>query len=58
MFGRWVLTPPTHLGAGMSPLRIHGLGMLRYTVDKRAARILLECFLVKYDINMATPHML
>ena len=45
---RWVLTP----GGGYSlpegeysPLKIHGPGILRGTVDKRAVHILLECFL-------------
>ena len=40
----WVLTS---LGVGTNPPRIHGPGILLNTVDKRAARVLLECFLVR-----------
>ena len=40
----WVITPPPH--GGTHPLRIHGPGTLRETVEKQAVRILLECILV------------
>ena len=34
------------------PPRLHGPGILRDTVEKRAVRILLECFLVSISVSI------
>ena len=43
------------VGTHHSPPGYMEHGILRYTVDKRAVRMLLECFLVKYLLWLSTP---
>ena len=62
----FMFLPPPHLAVRyatgpllwwlLSPAPIHGPGILRDTVDKRAARILLECFLVKLLFTKTTVY--